>query len=41
MLIANGFGRLKDKTFRIGAMGEIKPADLEWLLNTIDEYLQK
>ena len=41
MLIANGFGRLKDKTFRIGAMGEIKPADLKRLLNTIDEYLQK
>jgi predicted phosphoserine aminotransferase len=41
MAIANGYGPLKGRTFRIGHMGEIQPADLEDLLFHIDEFLQR
>jgi predicted phosphoserine aminotransferase len=41
MAIANGYGPLKGRTFRIGHMGEIQPADLEELLFHIDEFLQR
>lgn len=37
--LANGYGDLKGKTFRIAHMGEIQPADLTELLNAIDEYM--
>jgi aspartate aminotransferase-like enzyme len=40
MRIANGYGDLKDKTFRIAHMGEITPADVEKLLTAMDEYLK-
>ncbi len=39
MSIANGYGLLKDRTFRIGHMGEIQPADLDDLLARIDAFL--
>ncbi|GMR10015.1 MAG: alanine--glyoxylate aminotransferase family protein [Anaerolineae bacterium] len=39
MTLANGYGSLKNKTFRIGHMGETQPADVEELLNYIDEFL--
>ena len=39
MTLANGYGPLKNKTFRIGHMGEIQPADIEELLAHIDEFL--
>jgi predicted phosphoserine aminotransferase len=39
MTIANGYGPLKGKTFRIGHMGEILPADLNALFAGIDRYL--
>ncbi len=39
MTLANGYGPLKNKTFRIGHMGETQPADIEELLNYIDEFL--
>jgi aspartate aminotransferase-like enzyme len=38
MTIANGYGPLKDKTFRIGHMGETHLADLEILVKHIDEF---
>jgi aspartate aminotransferase-like enzyme len=38
MTIANGYGRLKDKTFRIGHMGETRRTDLEVLLKHIDDF---
>jgi aspartate aminotransferase-like enzyme len=41
MAIANGYGPLKGRTFRIGHMGEIQPTDLEGLLVHIDEFLQR
>jgi len=41
MAIANGYGPLKGKTFRIGHMGEIQPADLETLFAHIDEFLER
>ncbi len=41
MSIANGYGPFKDKTFRIGHMGEIQPADLETLLAHIDRFLER
>jgi aspartate aminotransferase-like enzyme len=39
MAIANGYGALRDKTFRVGHMGEIQPADIEQLLSAIDDFL--
>jgi predicted phosphoserine aminotransferase len=39
MAIANGYGRLKGKTFRIGHMGEITPDDVAVLLAEIDRFL--
>jgi predicted phosphoserine aminotransferase len=36
--LANGYGQLKGKTFRIAHMGEIQMADLEALLGSIDEF---
>lgn len=41
MRIANGYGVLKDKTFRIAHMGEIQPEDIERLLEVLDEYLTR
>ncbi len=38
MQISDGYGKLKDTTFRIAHMGEIQMADLETLLTTIDEF---
>jgi len=37
--IANGYGPLKGKTFRIAHMGETTMADVDMLLGTIDEFL--
>ena len=39
MTLANGYGPLKDKTFRIGHMGDTQPTDIEELLGRIDEFL--
>jgi aspartate aminotransferase-like enzyme len=41
MRIANGYGSLKGKTFRIAHMGEIQMADIDRLLAAMDEYLQE
>lgn len=41
MRIANGYGPLKGKTFRIGHMGELTPTDVEELLSAMDEFLGK
>lgn len=38
MTISNGYGKLKDATFRIGHMGEIQPEDIEQLLEQIDSF---
>jgi predicted phosphoserine aminotransferase len=38
--ISNGYGKLKEKAFRIGHMGDIDPGDLEVLLKTIEEILE-
>ncbi len=40
MRIANGYGPLKGKTFRIGHMGELTPSDVEELLAAMDGYLE-
>jgi aspartate aminotransferase-like enzyme len=40
MRIANGYGILKGKTFRIAHMGETSMVDIERLLTSLDEYLQ-
>ncbi len=37
--LANGYGQLKGKTFRIAHMGEIQMQDLETLLALIEEFL--
>ena len=39
MRIANGYGSLKNKTFRIAHMGELQMTDIEMLLKAFDEYL--
>jgi len=39
MVIANGYGKIKGETFRIGHMGEIMPGDVDHLLETIDDFL--
>ena len=38
MTLANGYGPLKNVTFRIGHMGETQPSDIEELLGYIDEF---
>ncbi|MGW8224761.1 MAG: pyridoxal-phosphate-dependent aminotransferase family protein [Anaerolineales bacterium] len=39
MLIANGYGRLKEKTFRIAHMGDTRVADIQTLLIALEEYI--
>ena len=41
MRIANGYGQLKDKTFRIAHMGETQMEDIEKLLEAMEEFLKK
>ncbi len=41
MTIADGYGPLKGKTFRIGHMGEIQLDDVEALLAHIDAFLER
>jgi aspartate aminotransferase-like enzyme len=41
MRIANGYGQLKNITFRIGHMGELGLSDMEELLAAMDEYLEQ
>jgi predicted phosphoserine aminotransferase len=41
MRLANGYGELKGKTFRIAHMGETSLEDIETLLQALDEYLQR
>ena len=41
MRIANGYGALKGKTFRIAHMGETHIQDIEDLLSVMDEYLAR
>ncbi len=40
MRIANGYGALKGKTFRIAHMGELQMSDIETLLAAMDEFLK-
>lgn len=40
MVISNGYGKLKDKCFRIGHMGDWQVADIEELLANMDDYLR-
>jgi len=39
--ISNGYGEVKQRTFRIGHMGDIKPADIKELLKAMDETLEE
>ncbi|HZW02591.1 MAG TPA: alanine--glyoxylate aminotransferase family protein [Anaerolineaceae bacterium] len=41
MRISNGYGQLKEKTFRIATMGETTPEDVQTLLEAMDEFLAK
>ncbi len=36
-VLSNGYGKLKEETFRIGTMGDLQPKDIEDLLNDINE----
>ncbi len=39
MIIGNGYGQLKNKTFRIAHMGELGPDDLNALFAVLDDFL--
>ena len=39
MVMGNGYGKLKNKTFRIAHMGEIGPDDMRALFNVLDRFL--
>jgi len=39
--ISNGYGEVKQRTFRIGHMGDIKPADVKELLTVMDKTLEE
>lgn len=39
MRVANGYGKLKEKQFRIATMGEIQMSDVEALLPAIEEFV--
>ena len=39
MTLSNGYGKLKEKTFRIGHMGDLTMEDLDTLLRSIEEIL--
>ena len=41
MRIANGYGPLKNITFRIAHMGEIQMSDVDTLLEAMEEYLKR
>jgi len=41
MRIANGYGPLKNITFRIAHMGEIQMSDIDMLLEAMEEYLNQ
>ncbi len=41
MQISNGYGKLKDKTFRIAHMGDVTCAELEELLQNMTAYLEE
>jgi predicted phosphoserine aminotransferase len=41
MRIANGYGALKNVTFRIAHMGEIQMEDIDELLKAMDEFLKR
>ncbi|MEN4042225.1 MAG: alanine--glyoxylate aminotransferase family protein [Anaerolineaceae bacterium] len=41
MRLANGYGKLKEKNFRIAHMGEIHMSDVETLLAAIDEFVAR
>jgi aspartate aminotransferase-like enzyme len=40
MVVANGYGKLADRTFRIGHMGDHTVADVVALTAAIDEFLE-
>lgn len=39
LVIGNGYGKLKNHTFRIAHMGELSAGDMEELFGVLDEYL--
>jgi aspartate aminotransferase-like enzyme len=41
VVISNGYGKIKDKTFRIAHMGDCTPAELKEVLGYIDEFLNR
>jgi len=41
MMLSNGYGNLKDKTFRIAHMADLQPSDIQDLLNGINTFLQQ
>ena len=40
MTLGNGYGDLKDKTFRIAHMGELTIDDLKEVTSAVEDYLK-
>ena len=38
--ISNGYGDIKESTFRVGHMGDLTPAEVRGLLKNMDEVLE-
>ncbi|NLU46252.1 MAG: alanine--glyoxylate aminotransferase family protein [Euryarchaeota archaeon] len=39
--ISNGYGEVKESTFRIGHMGDLRPTDIKMILSVMDEILEE
>ena len=39
-VLSNGYGKLKEKTFRIAHMGDLQMSDIDELLGAIEEILK-
>ena len=40
LTLSNGYGKLKEQTFRIAHMGDLQMSDIEELLGAIDDILK-
>lgn len=41
MRIANGYGKIKDLTYRVATMGETTPSDVSTLLTAMDDFIKQ
>ena len=41
LTLSDGYGKIKDSTFRIAHMGDLTPADMEELFNAVGTFIEK